>query len=257
MIPRKQSKYVKDAIFLSNTSLSDFLSCPKAYYLKNIYRDSRNNYRLQIASPYLSLGATVHDVIKWYLTSEDVPSLEGTEQKFHDLWGKYSGKRGGFIIPSDEEEFIKRGLKILENFVKNAKTHFSELDQLELKIKSNIDTQKSLNELRAYRDKLQAELSDFQIGKIEFNPARVQKITEELERIKAVGLEAEGSLSELSAKLQTLFAQKKLQLELGVEIEMQQQALADIRQRDPAYVGPDGNKRPDERRENKDDIESG
>ena len=121
MIPRKQSKYVKDAIFLSNTSLSDFLSSPKAYYLKNIYRDSRNNYRLQIASPYLSLGATVHDVIKWYLTSEDVPSLEGTEQKFHDLWGKYSGKRGGFIIPSDEEEFIKRGLKILENFVKNAK----------------------------------------------------------------------------------------------------------------------------------------
>ncbi len=121
MIPRKQSKFVKDAIFLSNTSLSDFLSCPRAYYLKNIYRDPRNNYRLQIASPYLSLGATVHDVIKWYLTSEDVPSLEETKQKFRDLWGKYSGKRGGFTSGQDETDFVNRGLKILENFVKNAR----------------------------------------------------------------------------------------------------------------------------------------
>lgn len=121
MVPRKQSKFIKDAIFLSNTSLNDFLSCPRAYYLKNIYRDPRNNYRIQIASPYLALGATVHDVIKWYLTSEDVPTFEATKQKFNDLWGKYHGKRGGFTLGQDEADFVNRGIKILENFVKNAK----------------------------------------------------------------------------------------------------------------------------------------
>lgn len=121
MVPRKQSKFVKDAIFLSNTSLNDFLSCPRAYYLKNIYRDPRNNYRIQIASPYLALGATVHDVIKWYLTCEEVPTLEGAKQKFKDLWGKYHGRRGGFTSAADETDFVNRGMKILENFVANAK----------------------------------------------------------------------------------------------------------------------------------------
>lgn len=120
MIQRKQTGFVKDAIFLSSTSLNDFLKCPRSYYLKNIYRDPRNNYRLQIASPYLSLGATVHDVIKWYLTCEEIPSLEETKQKFTDLWGKYHGKRGGFTSAEDEIDFTSRGLKLLENFVKNA-----------------------------------------------------------------------------------------------------------------------------------------
>ncbi len=121
MIPRKQTKFVKDAIFLSNTSLNDFFKCPKSYHLKNIYRDPRNNFRIQIANPYLSLGATVHDVVKWYLLSSNTPTLNEVKLKFKDLWWKYHGKRGGFTLARDEADFVNRGLKILENFFANAK----------------------------------------------------------------------------------------------------------------------------------------
>jgi CRISPR/Cas system-associated exonuclease Cas4 (RecB family) len=116
----QQKVFIKDAIYVSYTALNDFLNCPRAYYLKNIYRDSRHDYRLQIASPYLNLGSLVHDTIRWYLESSDKPSVEQTLKQFRNFWGKYRGKRGGFVSLEDEASFGKRGLQMLENFLANA-----------------------------------------------------------------------------------------------------------------------------------------
>lgn len=112
--------FIKNPIFLSYTSLSDFIKCPRSYYLKNIYRDRKTGNRIQVASPYLSLGSLVHDSIKWFLSLEGQVSWDQLEKKFRNLWLKFSGKRGGFISREQEREFGKRGLKMLDNFYKNA-----------------------------------------------------------------------------------------------------------------------------------------
>lgn len=113
--------FIKNPIYISYTSLSDFLKCPKAYYFKNIYRDKNTGYRIQIASPYLTLGAVVHDAIRWYLQMQGQVTKEQFEKKFRNLWLKFRGKRGGFIDDLQEAEFGKRGLKMIFNFFENAK----------------------------------------------------------------------------------------------------------------------------------------
>lgn len=121
MIPSQQKQFIKNAIFLSNTSLNDFSSCPRTYYLKNIYKDPKSGLRLQIASPYLALGATVHDTIRWYLDLEGQVTKDQLLKKFENFWLKFSGKRGGFPGKDEEETFKTRGLKMLANFFDNAK----------------------------------------------------------------------------------------------------------------------------------------
>ena len=117
---KPKSEYIKNPIYLSYTSLKDFLKCPNAYFLKNIYRDPKSGFRVQIASPHLSLGSTVHDATKWYLEMGGQVTYEQLEKKFRNLWLKYSGKRGGFSSKKEEAIFGKRGLKMLDNFLNNA-----------------------------------------------------------------------------------------------------------------------------------------
>lgn len=81
--------------------------------------DKHEPFRLQISSPYLTLGSTVHDAIKWFLDMKGQTSFEQLEAKFKNLWLKFRGKRGGFSLREDEANFGKRGLAILENFYKN------------------------------------------------------------------------------------------------------------------------------------------
>lgn len=116
----KNSGFIRNPIYISYTGLTDYLKCPRSYYLKNIYRD-KDGFRLQIISPFLTLGAVVHDSIKWYLQMNGQITWEQFEKKFRNLWLKYSGKKGGFLSKNEEVSFDKRGLKILKNFFDNAK----------------------------------------------------------------------------------------------------------------------------------------
>ncbi len=121
MMPQNPN-YIKNPIYISYTSLTDFIKCSNAYYLKNIYRDERQGFKLQIINPYLVLGSTVHDTIKWYLESPTKPAKKETLSKFRNFWRKYRGKRGGFSSLEDEIMFGTRGLKMLENFLDHADT---------------------------------------------------------------------------------------------------------------------------------------
>lgn len=137
MIQKIKAEYIKNPIFVSFTALSDFLKCPRSYYLKNIYRDSKTGHRIQIASPHLSLGSTVHDAIKWYIEMKGQVKDEQTVAKFRNLWLKYRGRRGGFESDEMEAGFGKRGLKMLQNFLKNAQklekiTHQMDFPKLHL-----------------------------------------------------------------------------------------------------------------------------
>jgi len=52
------------ATWVSHSSIRDFLNCPRAYYLNNVYKDPATNHKIQIVSPALSLGSSVHEVIE-------------------------------------------------------------------------------------------------------------------------------------------------------------------------------------------------
>lgn len=120
MIASPSKKFVKNPIYISYTSLSDFLNCPRAYYFRNIYRDPKTGHRVQIASPYLSLGSTVHDALKWFLDMKGQVGYDQLEQTFRNYWLKYRGKKGGFGSVEEEAGFGKRGLQMIANFFKNA-----------------------------------------------------------------------------------------------------------------------------------------
>lgn len=119
MIPKQKQEFVKDALFISYTGLKDFLKCPKSYYLKNRYKDPKSGNKIQITSPYLTLGSLVHDAIKWYLQTGRTAKKDDVIKNFRNRWLKYRGKRGGFASVSEEGDFGRRGLQMLDNFFKN------------------------------------------------------------------------------------------------------------------------------------------
>lgn len=121
MIPKQKHEYIKDALWISYTAIKDFTRCPRSYYLKNRYRDPKTGNRLQVVSAPMTLGSLVHDAIKWYLQTGRVAGKDGVAAQYKNHWLKYRGKRGGFISREEEADFGKRGLKMLDNFLENAK----------------------------------------------------------------------------------------------------------------------------------------
>ncbi len=119
MIQKQEHKYIPGALFISYTGLKDFLKCPRSFYLKNIYRDPKSGYRIQIASAPMTLGSLVHDAIKWYLQTGRTAKKEDVVAKFRNHWLKYRGKRGGFASNEIEAELGKKGLKMIDNFFDN------------------------------------------------------------------------------------------------------------------------------------------
>ncbi len=119
MIPKQEDKYIPGALFISYTGLKDFLKCPNSFYLKNIYRNSKTGYRMQIASGPMTLGSLVHDAIKWYLQTNRVAKKEDVVKKFRNHWLKYRGRRGGFKSREEEADFGRKGLTMLDNFFEN------------------------------------------------------------------------------------------------------------------------------------------
>ncbi len=120
MIAKTDNSFVKDALFISYTGLKDYSKCPRSFYLKNIYRDPKTGYKIQVTSPYMTLGAIVHDAIKWFLQMQGQVTQDQLIQKYRNFWLKYRGKRGGFSSVEDEASFGKRGLAMLGNFFTNA-----------------------------------------------------------------------------------------------------------------------------------------
>src|SRR5712672_1627343 len=107
-----QDKY--SAVWVSHTSICDYEQCPRAYYLKHVYKDSTTNHKIKLMSPPLALGQAVHEVIESLsvLPVEkrfDVPLI----QKFELSWKKVSGEKGGFTNSETEQRYKVRGEEML------------------------------------------------------------------------------------------------------------------------------------------------
>lgn len=97
-------------VWVSHSSMSDFLTCPRSYYLKHVYRDPKTNNKINIINPPLALGQTVHLVLESLslLHAED-RLKEPLIEKYNEAWKNISGELGGFRSEEEELEYKNRG----------------------------------------------------------------------------------------------------------------------------------------------------
>lgn len=108
------------ATWVSYSSITDFLHCPRAYFLKNIWKRPQTGRRVQLSSPPLSLGSAIHEVIE-SLSCLPVKSRfsEPLIPKLEIVWEKYTGKLGGFLDVETEYKYKTRGQAMLKKLEQN------------------------------------------------------------------------------------------------------------------------------------------
>lgn len=107
------------AVWVSHSSIGDFLKCPRAYYLHNVYKDPKTNRKINIVSPALSLGLAVHTAL------ESLKNLSVEERMKRDIfvdfesaWSKVTGRAGGFKKEAEEVEMKERGRAMIGRVIK-------------------------------------------------------------------------------------------------------------------------------------------
>ena len=122
------------ATWISHTSINDYLSCPRSYYLKNVYKDRQNGKKIQIVSPALSLGSAVHEVLESLSQISTDKRFEISPiVKFETVWQKFSGKLGGFSTQDKENQTKERGKQMLRKVMDNP----GPLSRLSVKLKQD------------------------------------------------------------------------------------------------------------------------
>jgi ATP-dependent helicase/DNAse subunit B len=176
------SKDTYSAVWVSHTSISDYLKCPRAYYLKNVYKDPQTNHKIQIMSPALALGQSVHEVLENLSTLPTQERLrESLITRFQQVWKKVSGKRGGFTNPETEEKYMRRG----ENMLRRVMEHPGPITRLAVKIKQdlpsywlsevdNIRLCGKIDWLEYHPDEDSVSIVDFKTGKSEEDAQSLQ-----------------------------------------------------------------------------------
>jgi len=126
-----QDKY--SAVWVSHSSINDFIKCPRAYFLHNMYKNPRG-MKINVVNMHLSLGIAVHETLEGLLAykAEDrfkKPLL----QTFEENWAKVSGKVGGFKNANEEIEAKARAKKMIERVNENP----GPLEKLAVKLKTH------------------------------------------------------------------------------------------------------------------------
>ena len=106
------------AVWVSSSSMSDFIKCPRLYYLRNVYKDPTTRHKINIISPALALGQSVHEVLE---ALSVIPVDERFEtpllETYETVWKKVHGKLGGFTNENEEQTIKERGAKMLQRVI--------------------------------------------------------------------------------------------------------------------------------------------
>ena len=129
----EKDKY--SAVWVSYSSIKDFLQCPRSYFLRNVYRDPDTNHKITITNPPLALGQAVHEVVE----SLSVIPVESRFKKsllerLGVAWEKVEGEKGGF--PNDEVEQAYRNRA--EGMLRRLMEHPGPLKNLAVKINMDL-----------------------------------------------------------------------------------------------------------------------
>jgi len=170
------------AIWVSHSSISDFLNCPRSYYLKNVYKDSNTGHKITLMSPALALGQTVHSVLEGL---SKLPRDERFSKSliaiFDEEWEKISGRKGGFSSDEQEYQYKKRGQEMLRRVYNNpgpiekkAIKIQEELPAYWLSEEDNIRLCGKIDWLEYIEEKDSVHIIDFKTGKKKENDNSLQ-----------------------------------------------------------------------------------
>lgn len=109
------------AVWVSHSSISDFLKCPRAYFLKNLYKNPKTGNKITLMNPSLALGQAVHAVLESlsHLSADERLASRPLVARFDEEWEKVSGEKGGFIDADHEYKYKKRGEEMLKRVYNN------------------------------------------------------------------------------------------------------------------------------------------
>lgn len=108
------------AIWVSHSSISDYLKCPRLYYLKNVYKHPKSGHKINIMQPPLALGKTVHKVIESLsVLPADRRFGRSLLDEYELLWKEVTGDLGGFKSKAEEEKTKENGRKMLQRVIDN------------------------------------------------------------------------------------------------------------------------------------------
>ena len=108
------------AVWVSHSSMGDFLKCPRAYYLHNVYKDPKMRRKIALVNSPLSLGHAVHATLESLKTLPVHGRLaRDLFEDFEAEWESVAGKRGGFTSDAEEVEHKARGRAMIERVIRN------------------------------------------------------------------------------------------------------------------------------------------
>lgn len=114
----QRDKY--SAVWVSHSSMSDFLRCPRLYYLRNVYKDPATRRKMSIVAPATSLGIAVHETLE---ALKELPLAERMQRNLMDdieeSWQKVSGEKGGFRNVDEERVMKARALEMIERVIEH------------------------------------------------------------------------------------------------------------------------------------------
>src|SRR3989338_1519350 len=126
-----EDKY--SAVWVSHSSINDFIKCPRCYFLRNMYKNERNR-KINVVSPALSLGISVHETLEGLLAFKaEERFLKPLQETFEENWKKVSGKIGGFKSQAEEDEAKERAKKMIDR----VDAHRGPLTKLAVKLKEH------------------------------------------------------------------------------------------------------------------------
>jgi ATP-dependent helicase/DNAse subunit B len=175
-----QDKY--SAVWVSNSSISDFLNCPRLYYLRNVYKDPKTGHKVNVINPSLALGQTVHEVLEALslIPAED-RFKKSLYETYDNVWRKVTGKMGGFRDSLEEDEVKERGRKMLERVIakpgpilNKAIKIGKDLPNYYLSLEENIILCGKIDWLEYLPDTDTLHIIDFKTGRNDENPNSLQ-----------------------------------------------------------------------------------
>lgn len=170
------------AIWVSNSSISDYLRCPRLYYLRNVYKDPISRHKINIINPSLALGQIVHEVLealsKLKVEERFTVSLLTT---YNSLWEKVEGKLGGFTDKDEEVNTKNRGAAMLQRVIDHPGPLLNkavkipdDLPHYFLSIEENIILCGKIDWLEYIPTNNSVNIIDFKTGKNEESPSSLQ-----------------------------------------------------------------------------------
>src|SRR5581483_8920580 len=108
------------AVWVSHSSVGDFLKCPRAYYLHNVYKNPKTGRKMNVINPARARGQAVHEVLEGLISHKAEERMsQSLVGKLEKNWAKYAGKKGGFKDTDEEEATRERARAMLERVEKN------------------------------------------------------------------------------------------------------------------------------------------